>query len=252
MRAKITLKQLEEDIKLGMTTREIAEKYSCLRCTVARHCHRAGIALPAEPPHHRARKHTFNTRFFETIDSESKAYSLGFIAADGGRDRNAGVKIVLNPRDTDILIKIANAMECSNPPYLAEHGTRIRLSFYNVDMIPDLEKYGIVERKTSTLPFAQNVPDEYLRHYLRGMFDGDGSLGRQARLVTGSEPFYRGFMAWYAQKYGKLPWTKDEGNKYRMVFNQKKDGEFIRWMYDNATIVLDRKNQLFLRNWNKS
>lgn len=250
MRAKVTLNQLISEIADGLTVHEIATKHKCSVAAVYKRCGRAGLACPRTAPHHRTRQTAFNTRFFETIDSEVKAYTLGFIAADGGRDRKWGIKIGLHPRDADILHKIASAMACNYAPRLVEHATRIRLSLYDIDTVRDLEQYGIVERKTLTLPFALNVPSQYLRHYLRGVFDGDGSMGRQARLVTGSTPFYTGFLAWYMQQYGRYPWHKQECNKYRLVFNRI-DSPFIQWMYEDATIVLDRKHQLFLRNWSK-
>ena len=250
MHAKITLKQLKKEIDDGLTRHEIAAKYKCCLSTIDKRCARAGFPQPVLAPHHRTRTVTFNTRFFRNIDTESKAYTLGFIAADGGRDRNWGIKIGLHPKDADILHKIAKAMDCSYVPKLVENNTRVRLTFYDIDTVQDLERYGIIERKTFTLPFAQNVPEDMLRHYLRGIFDGDGSVGKQARLVTGSEPFYRGFLAWYEKRYGRLPWHKQEGNKFRLVFNRP-DGVFIRWMYDNAAIVLDRKNKLFFRNWSE-
>lgn len=250
MRAKITLKQLKEAIDNGLTRHQIAKKYKCCLSTIDKRCIRGRMPRPKLAPHHRTRQVTFNTRFFQTIDSESKAYTLGFIAADGGRDRNWGIKIGLHPKDTDILQKIAKAMNCSYPPKLVENNTRIRLSLYNIDTVRDLEQYGITERKTFTLPFAKNVPEELLRHYLRGVFDGDGSIGKQARLVTGSEPFYKGFLTWYEKRYGRLPWHKQEGRKFRLVFNRA-DSPFIRWMYSDVTIVLKRKNQLFLLNWSE-
>lgn len=177
---------------------------------------------------------------------------LGFISADGGRDRNWGIKIALHPKDSLILYEFAKRLHCNFEPRLVENGTRILLGLYDIDMVKDLEKYGIVERKTKTLEFAKNVPDKWLRHYLRGVFDGDGSVGRgkqATKLVTGSTPFYTGFMTWYKKTYGFEPWSKKEDDKYRLSFNHGKDSEFVNWMYKNATIGIDRKRKLFEMYW---
>jgi hypothetical protein len=250
MRAIFTKEQLEECIEAGMSTGEIARMYSAAPCTVQRGYKRFQLCNANKQDHPRTRSKNFSTRFFETLDTEEKAYTLGFIAADGGRDRNWGIKISIHPKDRDILAKIAKAMQCDYGYDWVENNTRVKLAMYDVDMVKDLERYGICERKTKTLPFAKNVPDEFLRHYMRGVFDGDGSLGRQARLVTGSECFFNGFISWYAARYGKEPWTQREGNKYRLVFNRR-DRDFIVWMYSTSSIVLDRKYKLYLNNWHK-
>lgn len=251
MHQKVVLKQLKADILSGLTVHEIAAKHGCTPSGIYRRCQSRGLVKPKRAPHRRKRKHTFNTRFFRRIDSEVKAYMLGFISADGGRDRQWGLKIALHPRDKDILDKFAAHLQCNFRPRLVEGGTRVKLALYDIDLVHDLEQYGIVERKTFSLPFARRIPVKYLRHYLRGVFDGDGSLGRQARLVAGSKAFYEGFITWYEKKYGQTPWHRQEGNKYRLVFNRR-DAKFIRWMYTDNPIGLDRKQQLFQQNWIKS
>jgi len=52
-------------------------------------------------------KHIFNHNFFETIDTEEKAYWLGFIAADGGLASNIyRLTIGLNQKDQNHLEKL--------------------------------------------------------------------------------------------------------------------------------------------------
>ena len=43
-------------------------------------------------------------------------------------------------------------------------------------MYNDLLKLGITPQKSLTLQFPKNIPDEYLSHFIRGEFDGDGSF----------------------------------------------------------------------------
>jgi hypothetical protein len=237
-------------VESGMSLRKIANKYGYADASgLYARCHRLGLTLPPSEPHSRKRTKTFDTRFFHTLDTEVKAYTLGFIAADGGLDRKWGVKISLHPRDAEILRQMAKAMSCSWKPVPVENGSRIKLALYDIDMVADLSKYGIVARKTYTLPFAQNVPDAMLRHYVRGVFDGDGSVGKQVRLVTGSKPFFDGFMVWYTERYNKVPWTACEGGtKWRLVFN-KRDAEFVHWMYANNRMCLSRKFDGYMRYW---
>lgn len=250
MRAHVTNEQLSRDIKDGLTVHEIVSKYGYKDVTAVYYrCKRNNIPKPRVAPHKRPDYCVkFNTRFFKTITTEEQAYTVGFIGADGSRDRDWGIKISLHPRDTDILEKIAAAVGHSRGPRLVENDTRIMLSLYDTTMVKDLERYGIVPRKTSTLPFAPNIPDDMLYHYMRGMMDGDGSIGRQCRFVTGSKPFFDGLLDWYGKTYNRLPWTRKEGNKWRVVFNRC-DADFINAMYANATISLDRKLALYKLNW---
>lgn len=248
MKAIIPKKELEECLSLGLTTTQIAKKYSCAECTVRRTCHRFGLNLPSKPIQKYARSHVFDTNFFSNIDTEQKAYILGFIAADGGLDRTWGCKISLHPKDLDILQKIATAMNCNYGPKYVENNTRISLGLYSVQLVKDLSKYGVVNNKTPQLPFAKNVPNEFVLDYMRGMFDGDGHFGSQrknAGFVSGSKVFSEGFLSWYEDKYHTKPWSCIEnGTKYRFRFTNK-DIQFIKDMYDHATIYLDRKMELY-------
>jgi len=54
-----------------------------------------------------ARKYTLNESFFKEINTEEKAYILGFVCADGHIDIITGrLKILLAQKDIDILEKI--------------------------------------------------------------------------------------------------------------------------------------------------
>ena len=246
-KALLAPEALEELRGAGLHVDEIAAALGCSSTTVRRSCNRFGIKVPCTDAHPRARTKQFNTRFFQELDSEEKAYALGFISADGGLDRNWGIKIALHPKDENVLVKLAKAMQCDYAPRLVEGGSRIMLALYDIDMIADIRKYGIVQRKTATLTFATNVPDNLIRHYMRGVFDGDGTVSNKPpRFVTGSEPFYTGFMAWFSRMYGRTPWSSCEGGrKWRVVFSWLKHRQFMDDMYGDATIALDRKHDSY-------
>ena len=64
------------------------------------------------------RKHDFNQEFFDIIDTEEKAYILGFIYADGCNNRHPStgeLSIAQMERDIDILLKIKKAMDSTYP-----------------------------------------------------------------------------------------------------------------------------------------
>jgi len=237
---------LRSRVSKDKSNMEIAKEAGCDICTVRRAAKRLGVTLNKQRPN-RARTHTFDFRYFENVDTEVKAYMVGFIAADGYIGE-WGIRIQLHERDVSILERFASELNYTGR--VAKHdGGRLRmLSLYNVDTVRDMAQYGIVRAKTATLPFAKGIPDHLLGHYIRGVMDGDGSIGKQARLVTGSELFYNEFVAWFENTYDDKLWTAKEGNKYRLVFN-KRNREFIHYLYKDSSIHLSRKYDKYKTHW---
>ena len=67
--------------------------------------------------------------------------------------------------------------------------------------------------------------------------------------VTGSSKFAEGFREWYRNKYGQYPYEKcEDGTKWRFVFHLR-DIPYIRDLYKSATIYLNRKIELYKKNW---
>lgn len=208
-----------------------------------------------------AKKYNYNENYFEEIDTEEKAYWLGFIAADGSIVNNGSVlEISLKQSDRNHLIKFANAIgetdrmvkdrnqKCSNGKYYPTS----RISVCSSTMINHLAKYGIVQNKGFNLVFPNFLKEELLRHYLRGYFDGDGSISTNGKNRNGSpkyalnliatESFLEDFMTWLnhlgvskikLQNKNKMKvWNKVGINQIRII---------LSYLYDNCTIYLDRK-----------
>lgn len=118
--------------------------------------------------------------YFKVIDSEEKAYWLGFIAADGcvyigGRQHT--LRIDLQPRDLHWLERfrdiIAPGMQ------ITKHGERsYSFGIGSQELVSDLITLGITPRKSLTLEWP-NVPELFEIPFLLGYFDGDGSLTRR-------------------------------------------------------------------------
>jgi hypothetical protein len=118
--------------------------------------------------------------YFKVIDSDEKAYWLGFIAADGvvyigGRQHT--VRIDLQPRDRHWIERfrdiIAPGMQ------ITKHGDRsYSFGIGSQELVHDLIAIGITPRKSLTLEWPQ-VPDPFVMPFLCGYFDGDGCLHRR-------------------------------------------------------------------------
>jgi len=131
----------------------------------------------------KAVKHNYtNLDFFQTIDTEEKAYWLGFIYADGCISYiGYRLEISINKKDEEHLQKLSDMLNkplrsftqtCSlmNDTNVCE---MVKLYVYNKSMYNDLLECGVEERKTysDTTRILDSVPKNLIHHFVRGYFD---------------------------------------------------------------------------------
>ncbi|BCM88706.1 hypothetical protein IAD21_00548 [Abditibacteriota bacterium] len=202
------------------------------------------------------RKHVFDFDFFEVIDSEDKAYWLGFIAADGCVHKGNSLSIGLAGIDIEHLRKFAVSIGLSTwEPRIVKSRLgfeSVRLTVTSPKMVLDLRKWGIVQRKSHCLEWPEFLSSELLRHYLRGYIDGDGSWP-QAK--DKDWPYFSlcGFPGFIlcAQDFmvkecgvrrGKLNYRGD--NFCTMGNSAQRDvRKLARFFYGDASTFLDRKRK---------
>lgn len=108
--------------------------------------------------------------YFEKIDNQNKAYFLGYLATDGNvYDTN--LRLELNKKDKIILDTLNK--ELHNNTKLQKHKNCLAFSCKSKKIVEDLSKYNIVPNKTFTVDFPI-LPKDMIRHYIRGLIDGDG------------------------------------------------------------------------------
>lgn len=133
------------------------------------------------------REYQINQKFFNTIDTEEKAYILGFLYADGCNyiSSNGQKEIIACQleQDKDILEKIKIALESTYPLYTEiqkENGkTKYIFRVTSSELSDDLYKLGVVYKKSLILQFPEyNIfkDQSLIRHFIRGYFDGDGCI----------------------------------------------------------------------------
>lgn len=175
-RREVPIAALIESYNTGETTRDIAARLGVSRYTVARRLHAAGVAV--RPAHARA-TYSHDRTFFDMIDTESKAYWLGFIAADGCITRRgkkgSALTVALAAKDRQHIERLRDALGATNPIEEQPRTQSARLSIGG-DALPDaLARHDILPRKSLTQGWP-TLTGELLRHWLRGYFDGDGSI----------------------------------------------------------------------------
>ncbi len=213
-------------------------------------------------------KHALNQDFFKNW-SNPMAYVLGFIAADGNICKTGNshmIQIVCD--DIDVIQKIKAALSLGSPIHERKRqNTKIsyQIRFSDKKTYNYLLKLGITPRKSLTLQPPKDIPNKYLHHYIRGFFDGDGSVwesnrGGNKRLVS---VFYTASirMAKFLYKEVKKTCSKFTGriqeiptpNKDRLYYSialGHRDSLLLsKYLYEKATIFLERKYRLFNRKY---
>lgn len=139
-----------------------------------------------------SKKYNYNKDFFEEIDTEAKAYWLGFLYADGSITRfyrnekikSMSVELSLQSRDVGHLHDYLNSLDSNVPIQTRKHklGDKVheskRVVVNCTKMCRDLIKQGCTPQKSLVLEFPTDdiLHHSLKRHFIRGYFDGDGCV----------------------------------------------------------------------------
>lgn len=200
-------------------------------------------------------KAIFNYDYFEKIDSEEKAYWLGFIAADGNvREGKKSVNLFelsLKLSDSSHLEIFKDAINFKKP-ILKDH-FRCRLMLADVVFCRNLIDKGVVPRKSLILKFPteEQVPTELIRHFIRGYFDGDGCISNPLKRaisvsLLGTNDFLKKCLETIGHEDRKLIKDKRNTNVQMFILNGKNAINFLNLMYKDSNVFLQRKYYRYL------
>lgn len=211
------------------------------------------------------RKYSYDESYFEKINTEEKAYFFGFICADGHITKKSTLSIHIHKRDADILEKFKKSIkyngEISFRTYKTGKNDNFESATLNIchnKIGQDLINLGCIQQKSLKLrfPSENHLPENLLRHFIRGFFDGNGYF---SKYVTNNKEAYC---------FG-ISSTLEFTNKLKEIFNSKLDInlyldnnqhtkipknvrkaaaggkknllKFLQWIYADSNIYLDRK-----------
>jgi hypothetical protein len=203
-----------------------------------------------------------NETFFDSIDTEEKAYYLGLMGADGyvaTKDKVMGIGLS-GEQDKPLLEKLQCLLGTTYPikresPRGSAKLPSFKLCVRNERLRADLIRHGVVPNKTSLYQFNTSIDPSLVRHYIRGYLDGDGSIslltkgGTNVSIVS-SIPFVEHLARVVAQQIGC------KGSVY--IRPGKTYGQFslsgpfacfllLDWLYANCTVSMDRKRAQYER-----
>ncbi|MDP3883271.1 MAG: LAGLIDADG family homing endonuclease [Candidatus Staskawiczbacteria bacterium] len=209
-----------------------------------------------------------NQDFFK-IWSAEMAYVLGFIVADGSIiKRNTGINSYIfniTSKDKDILEKIQDILGSSYRIGIKYNSLKMpynQIQVCNLEICDDLMKLGIHPRKTYNLEPIK-VPKKYFSDYVRGFFDGDGTVYIQK--VNGTLQIKSGFVAVsssFIEDFNKrlcaslhipeksvheqIDKKGERITQYNISFYIDDSEKLAKFMYgNNSTLYLDRKKKIF-------
>ena len=221
------------------------------------------------------KKYTLNEHVFDIVDTEEKAYWLGFLMADGyNHETKCCVALRLSAIDREILEKYKKFLETNVPIYTFTRVTpvtKLTKQYCEVNVCSpyfseQLSKIGCIQGKTYTLEFP-DIPKYLYSHFIRGYFDGDGCLSVKNRLdrrkKSGKSMIYQFTIVGRESVLLKIQdilvnnvgVTKNSLEKRKLspvvVIHYKGKNvvsKLMNYLYNNATIYLQRKYNLYLKH----
>lgn len=210
------------------------------------------------------KKKDYNESYFETIDSEDKAYFLGFICADGCLINDINkyrykLNLKIHIKDIHILEEFIKKINGEMDVWINGKRNMCEISLSGKKIVSDLMDKGIFPKKTFKLTYPK-INENLERHFLRGYFDGDGCIRINIDKRDGSK---RGDLRIVG---GSIDMLNKINERMNILFGTNinklygpinKQYKFIGWagmsdiekiyygFYNDATLFLQRKNDIF-------
>jgi hypothetical protein len=221
-----------------------------------------GEELRPLPPRGTTRKYAIDHHFFDDIDTEEKAYWLGFITADGCIVNSSAITINLQAADAGHLEKLSASLSSDYPVRLGPGSKssrgNARWHANSMPIVGALDALGVTPRKSATaVPW--DGPADLMPHYWRGMVDGDGGIGsfrgrrssatKQCSVhLAGSRACVEAFARWASDICGSRAQPKSRAHSKDcwcwVVGGNRMAPLVVRELYDGCTVSLDRKQVL--------
>ena len=207
------------------------------------------------------RRFFVDENYFDEIDSEEKAYWLGFIYADGYiRERKTG-----NSLEIKLAVKYIKHLELFREHLKSTHKitegvNKVKykggisqskiccIAIYSSKIVESIKKQGVHSQKTFSIT-KPNIEEKLMNHFLRGYFDGDGSFSFNSskyiiktQIVSASDDFQN----FIIEELKKNQININLYSQIKLQIQNKIDNlKFYDYIYKNATIYLARKKDKY-------
>lgn len=215
-----------------------------------------------------------NHSYFKDIGTEKKAYWLGFLYADGNvmHYKEKGncyvLTLELKYEDKYMLELLKESLEsdrkideCYSEREIQKDSKykkpkhNARIMFNSKQIFEDLNRYGVVPNKTFKIKELPQIDKSLLRHFIRGYFDGDGTVYK----VTKNQNIKFGFYGTYdfitnmkntltqEIELNSVKVIKQKESNVSFITYSSKNNiiDFYNYIYRDSTIYLKRKRKIF-------
>ena len=243
------INNLINDFNSGIPVYKLVEKYGFHKDALAKIINEnGGNTTPI----------SFDNTAFNRINTEEKAYWLGFLYADGAvSSKDNGLELSLQLLDAEHLNKFKMFLKSSSSIRLDFKIGRCRFHVSNKQFKEDLIKCGCTPRKSLTLKFPTKeiLPENLYPAFIRGYFDGDGCLShvysdtkKQRFTVSasfvGTKEFCKSLEEILSKENIHFSWHHDKRNNdnvWSIKCNKTCSVKLLNYIYDKANIYLERK-----------
>lgn len=205
-----------------------------------------------------------NLRSWWDIPSQELAYVFGFAFADGGTNRSNKTgrqvcHLVFSQADREILdqmrvfipgVRIRKVLDRGRVWWVARIGRSDGLT------VSTMKQWGIVPNKTAEGYWPPKLAPEFMPHYIRGYFDGDGWISGHTRGQGKSMAWVVGFVCHLPDYLEKLQASLEslgvsggylvkDGRNYRLRYSRHEQiARFVDAIYHDATLYITRKREV--------
>lgn len=250
-----------QQYKSGMTMQEIADAHNVSTGAIKLYLNEQGVKRRTRNEHYNP---NLQHDFFSQIDTERKAYFLGYLITDGcvyppdpkNNRPYPTITMQLHHKDSYILQEFLNSVGSSSHISHSPMRNHDRVAVVSSQMAHDLKQYGVVPRKTWETYLTILKDPNMMPHFVRGLIDGDGWISCykcQTKWVhnigfCGNPGLVIGLHAYLIQTLH----LKETGFTVRpnclhsiKWANQNDMYTLGEWLYKDATIFLSRKFEVY-------
>jgi intein-encoded DNA endonuclease-like protein len=206
------------------------------------------------------RRFNVNKNYFDIIDTEEKAYWLGFLYADGYiRERKSGnsLEMKLSIKDKKHLElfresigsnhKITDGFNSVKYKDKISRSHMSSLAIYSKELVKSIKNQGMHSRKTFTIS-KPNIDKKLIHHFVRGYFDGDGCFyfknkNRNSTTIACASEKFREFLINVLLENDMV--FKWYGGITIHIQSKVDNLKFYNYIYKNAKIYLNRKKEKY-------
>ena len=194
------------------------------------------------------------------------AYLLGYIISDGCIVKGTYVgysdalKFGVHVRDVDILYKIKQELQSAHS--ISTNREAMYLAITSSKLVSSLKQHGITYRKSlrERVPY---IPSRYRKDFIRGLVDGDGGISINAKgyptlSICGGRKIISFIRNHFHSRFNIFSSIYFRSNKEggifplcQITYRGTSAQTLLHYLYNSATLYLERKHRLCLIAFNR-